>query len=70
MIDTCLIDGSTYPQLSLLMWDRSNKIVAPNIALSLYERGAKWVDMNAMSERERALFDRLVNDFGGGIFNG
>lgn len=64
------IDGSTYPQLSLLMWDRANKIVAPNIALSLYERKSKWIDVNVMDERERTLFDRLVNEFGGGVFNG
>lgn len=49
-----------YPQLSLLAWNRKERLLSEAEAFALYEANPQWVDRDTMGERERALLDELL----------
>jgi len=65
-----MIPIDDYPQLALLAWNRKVRTISGEEALALYESNPQWVDRVLMDERERVLLDRLIDDFGKGVWNG
>lgn len=58
-----------YPQLNAIAWNRlGNRMISEQDALALYERNWLYVDVPALEAREKALIDRLVNEYGKGVF--
>lgn len=56
-----------YPQLAKLAWQRpADAVVTPIEAFALYERNARHLDRDAMTEGERVLLDRLTRALGKG----
>lgn len=59
-----------YAQLRRLAWQRGDTskatTVTPKDALALYERNWRHVDRAAMTDAERELLQRLVDEIGGG----
>lgn len=56
-----------YPQLAALAWQRDLEApLTPRDALDLYERNWRHLDRDAMSDAERELLDRLVEELAGG----
>lgn len=64
-----MIDVREYPELALLCWNRSDRFVPAREAFALYERNWRFVDRARLTVRERALIDRLTQQFGNGVLN-
>ncbi|MCW5622904.1 MAG: hypothetical protein KIS79_17465 [Burkholderiales bacterium] len=56
-----------FPNLALICWNRADRTVSEAEALALYEANWRFVDVQNMPERERALIERLVRDHGNGV---
>lgn len=57
-----------FPELANLVWNRDpSRPIDGETALALYERNWRFVDAGALTERERALIDRLVAEHGKGV---
>jgi hypothetical protein len=65
-----MIVGEDLPQLRGLLWNRSSLEVTEEEALALYESNRGWVNLAAMTERERRFFEDLLKRHGRGIFLG
>lgn len=58
-----------YPQLNAIAWNRlGNRTISEQDALALYERNWGYVEIKALDDREKALIDRLVTEYGNGVF--
>ncbi|WP_180937557.1 hypothetical protein [Herbaspirillum seropedicae] len=58
------------PQLRLIAWNRDpHDAITDEEAFDLYERNWRFVDQDALEPRERALLDRLVQQYGHGILH-
>lgn len=66
-VPTIRIDD--YPELALLAWNRVVREVAEDEALALYEANWRFVDVEHLLPVERALIDRLANQYGHGVLN-
>ncbi len=65
-----MVNISDYPQLRLIAWNRrDNELIAEGEALSLYERNWRHVDREQLTGAEQQLIDRLVVEYGNGVFN-
>lgn len=61
---------SEYPQLRLIAWNRcDDELIEEDEALALYERNWRHVDREQLTEKEQQLIDRLVIQYGNGVFN-
>ena len=69
-IDELVLDIDAWPTLRDLAWNRADRFIAAEEALALYERNWRFVDIQLLEPRERALIDRLKDRFGAGVFNG
>lgn len=59
-----------YPQLQMIAWSRDpESTIGEDDALALYERNWGYVDTRALTDRERALIDRLVKEYGNGVLH-
>lgn len=59
-----------YPQLTLIAWNlRPEDLIAEDEAFALYERNWRFVDQARLDEKERALIDRLTQQYGKGVMN-
>lgn len=59
-----------YPQLKLLAWSLKPDAELDDVqALALYEAGWRFIELNALTPRERALIDHLVRTVGRGVLN-
>jgi hypothetical protein len=66
-MQVCLSD---YPQLKLLAWNRSAEaMLDEEEAFALYEREWRWIEQDALLPAERALIERLKNQYGHGVLN-
>lgn len=61
------IDAQKYPQLCWVLWDHKDKNVSEEKAFYAYEKNHRFLDIERMSDVERAFFDRLMNQFGQGV---
>lgn len=64
-----VIDAARFPNLRLLLWNRSGNRVSARDAFSLYENNWRLVDMASMPDHERALVRKLADRFGRGLLN-
>lgn len=56
-----------YPQLQQLCWNRPNEdVVDGETAFALYERNWRFVDREAITQREQDLVNLLTERFGNG----
>jgi hypothetical protein len=59
-----------YPQLRLIAWNRrDDDLIEEDEALALYERNWRYVDRSQLTDKEQQLIDRLVIQYGNGVFN-
>ncbi len=58
-----------YPQLALLCWNRSLRIMEEPEVLQLYETGWRFIEQDQLVPSERSLITRLVNQYGNGVLN-
>ena len=63
-----IVDFGKYPNLSLLLWDRSVKILEAGEAFSVLDsRLGKYLNDNSLNADEVALVESLADEYGGGI---
>ena len=65
-----MIPLDDYPQLALIAWNRTVRVVAEEEALALYEAHPQGVDRATMDEQERALLNGLVARHAKGVWLG
>ena len=59
-----------YPQLKLIAWNRfQDDLIEEDEALALYERNWRYVDREALTDKEQQLIDRLVIQFGNRVLH-
>lgn len=58
-----------YPELALLAWNRVVREVDEDEALALYEANWRFVDVQRLTTKEKALIDRLVQQYGHGVLH-
>ena len=64
------VDRTEWPVLREITWNRADRWIPADEALALYERNWRHVDGAHLGKDEAQLIRRLVDRFGGGIFNG
>ncbi|MDL0434116.1 hypothetical protein QPM17_23580 [Marinobacter sp. TBZ242] len=65
-METTLIDRRKYPELDLILWDRAETFVAPDVAFRLYEERWRFVDHERLEDDERQLILELKKTHGHG----
>lgn len=64
------IELSRFPQLARLVWSRPGvKWLEEDEAFALYEANWRFVDEDALTVRERALIERLMQRYGHGVLH-
>lgn len=59
-----------YAQLKFLCWNlKDDAFLDEALVLSLYERNWRFVEVEKLELKERDLIDRLVIEYGNGVFN-
>lgn len=65
-----MIRINQFPELRLLAWNRlDNSELEESEALALYEANWRFVDEPHLIPEERALIERLKNEYGRGVLN-
>lgn len=68
-VDDTFVLGE-FPQLRLIAWNRNPQdVITGAEAFDLYERNWRFVDLAAMSPRERTVLERLTREYGNGILH-
>ena len=68
-LDRSLVRLNDYPQLRDIAWNRTDTYVPAREAFALYERNWRFIDLARMNATERALLNRLAEEFGNGVIN-
>ena len=68
-LDQLIVHLPDYPQLRDLAWNRTDEYIPAKEAFQLYERNWRFVELGRLDPEERALIDRLMARFGGGVIN-
>lgn len=68
-LDGLVVRIADYPQLRDLAWNRADEYLPAREAFQLYERNWRLVEVDRLEPHERALIDRLKDEFGGGLIN-
>jgi hypothetical protein len=68
-LDQLIVHLPDYPQLRDLAWNRTDEYIPAKEAFQLYERNWRFVEPGRLDPEERALIDRLMARFGGGVIN-
>lgn len=59
-----------YPQLRLIAWNRrEGDVLTEEEAFALYEANWRHVDQDRLDARERAMIERLTQQYGKGVMN-
>lgn len=59
-----------YPQLALIAWSRwPDDVITAEEAFGLYESNWRFVDVEQLSDQERALIEGLTEACGRGLMN-
>lgn len=69
LLDRAVVRIADYPQLRDLAWNRVDEYLPAREAFQLYERNWRLVEVDRLEPCERALIDRLKNEFGSGVIN-
>lgn len=65
-----MIALANYPQLRLIAWNRRDSdLIDEREALALYETNWRFVEPDNMEATEKALLQRLIDQYGGGVLN-
>jgi hypothetical protein len=70
LLDRQVIRFADYPQLRDIAWNRADVFVSAREAFQLYERNWRFIDVARLDDGERALIDRLADEYGNGVING
>jgi hypothetical protein len=65
-METALINRYEYPELDLILWDRAETFIAPDVAFRLYEERWRFVDQVRLTDEERELILELKKVYGHG----
>ncbi len=68
-LENMVLDIDQWPGLRELAWNRTDRWIPSEEALSIYERNWRFVDPQQLSQDELALIDRLKQQFGGGLLH-
>lgn len=68
-LEKLVLDIDQWPGLRELAWNRADRWIPSEEALSIYERNWRFVDPRQLSQDELELIDRLKQQFGGGVLN-
>jgi uncharacterized MAPEG superfamily protein len=63
-LDGLVVRLADYPQLRDLAWNRGDEYIPAKEAFQLYERNWRFLDLDALDDRERALIERLTAELG------
>ncbi|XGA78732.1 hypothetical protein OR573_09370 [Halomonas sp. CH40] len=55
-----------FPELDMILWDRAELFVDPEVAFRAYEERWRFVDQHSLTRRERALVKQLTDEYGHG----
>jgi hypothetical protein len=70
LLDDVVLDMERWPRLRELAWNRKDRWIPADEALSLYERNWRFIEGEALDPEEAALIERLKARYGSGVFNG
>ncbi|AMD02376.1 hypothetical protein [Halomonas chromatireducens] len=65
-METTLINRHRYPELDLILWDRAETFVEPDVAFRLYEERWRFVDQDRLEQEEQELILQLKKAYGHG----
>lgn len=68
-LEELVLEIDAWPTLRDLAWNRADRFMAAEDALSLYERNWRFVDVDLLDPREKSLIGRLKDRFGAGVIN-
>ena len=68
-LDSLVVRLADYPQLRDLAWNRGDEFIPAKEAFQLYERNWRFLDLDALDDRERALIERLTAELGNEAIN-
>ena len=68
-LENLVVDIDRWPGLRELAWNRADRWISSEEALSIYERNWRFVDPGELSQEELDLIDRLKQQVGGGVLN-
>jgi len=59
-----------FPELRFICWHKSPELpMEEREAFNLYERNWRYIDVDTMSSKEKALIKRLTATYGHGVLN-
>jgi len=64
-----VLDINQWPMLRELAWNRADRWIPAEEALTLYERNWRFVEPAHLTQEEAALINHLKNKFGGGVMH-
>jgi hypothetical protein len=67
VLDQFVVRIADFPQLRDLAWNRADEFITAREAFQLYERNWRFVEPERLEPHERALLDRLKDQFGRGV---
>ena len=70
LLEDLVVDRTAWPVLGEITWNRADRWIPADEALSLYERNWRHVDRARLGDEEVELIRKLADRFGGGVFNG
>lgn len=68
-LENLVLDIDQWPGLRELAWNRADRWIPSEEALSIYERNWRFVDPRQLTQDELDLIDHLKQQFGGGLLN-
>lgn len=69
LLDDVVLDIERWPRLRELAWNRKDRWIPADEALSLYERNWRFIEGQTLDADEAALIERLKARYGSGVFN-
>ena len=69
LLDELVLDIERWPRLRELAWNRKDRWIPAQEALSLYERNWRFIEGEPLGDAEAALIERLKARYGAGVLN-
>jgi len=69
LLDDVVVDIERWPRLRDLAWNRKDRWIPADEALSLYERNWRFIEGEHLGKDEEALIERLKARYGSGVLN-
>jgi hypothetical protein len=68
-LDQTLIHVADYPALADIAWSQHRSYIPAREAFALYERNWRFVNLDKLDNRERALIENLSARYGSGVIH-